>query len=177
MKYLIIGPSAQEQDRLSIIHKITEIDSATTVANTFTTDTAFTQNKDANDSYKYRINPTDIDISFKNAAATYCVDTSAEAHGIMADDYTMCDTAQCSFEDFNYIYNTYIEDTDVIIWVDRENDKSKHAFNADTRISESNIPCMRFNTREDTPDKIAHVILEYIAADDNARSVIIYNNS
>ena len=177
MKCLIIGPATQEADRISIIHKIVELDTGITVANMFTTDTSFAANKDANDSYKYNISPVDIDIAFKNTAMAYCCDTCDEAHGIMGEDYCVCDIAQCSFDDFIYIYNTYITETDVVVWAERGHTKSEAASASDGRINEAGAPCMCFNLSKENINDIAHVILNYINADDSERADIIYNNS
>lgn len=187
-KIIIVGSCAAEQDRVSIINKIIWLDETVNAINRFTTSADFPENKDANSLYKYHIAYNDVLSAFKNNSVVWCrLDSSRSdvTEGVMSDDWENGDIMQCSFREFNLIYNTYIEKCDSLLCVWCENgyagDREKaEAERAADRMRELEIPCLYFNIREnkETTTAAAAVITEYVNAEsDEEKGRILFENS
>lgn len=187
-KIIIVGSCASEQDRVNIINKITWLDETVNAVNRFTTGAGFPKNKNANSLYKYHIAYNDVLSAFKNNSVVWCRLDSSQSdvtEGVMSDDWENGDIMQCSFREFNLIYNTYIEKCDNMLCVWCENGyggarEKTEAERAAQRIRELEIPCLYFNIREnkETTSEVASAITEYVNAEsDEERSRILFENS
>lgn len=187
-KIIILGSSASEHIRTDIINKIIWLDDTVNAINTFTTDGAFSENKNANSLYKYHIAYADVLIAFKNNSVVWCrVDNSQYeiTEGVMSDDWENGDITHCSFHDFNLIYDTYIEKCDNLLCVWCENGYSDRqekdeADRAVKYIFELEIPCLYFNIKEnkETTSGIANTIMKYVnAPSDEERELVLFENS
>lgn len=187
-KIIIVGSCASEQDRVNIINKITWLDETVNAVNRFTTGAGFPKNKNANSLYKYHIAYNDVLSAFKNNSVVWCrLDSSKSdvTEGVMSDDWENGDIMQCSFREFNLIYNTYIEKCDNLLCAWCESGyggagEKTEAERAAQRIRELEIPCLYFNIRKnkETTSEVARTITEYVNAEsDEERERILFENS
>ena len=187
-KIIIVGSDASENARINIINKIIWLDETVNGVNRFSTSGDFPKNKNANSLYKYRIDYADVLTAFKNSSVVWCrLDSSRSdaVEGVMSDDWENGDIMQCSFREFNLIYDTYLEKCDNLLCVWCENgyagarDKIEASRAADC-IDRLEIPCLYFNIKENKEGAgaVAAAVTEYVNAEsDGEKERILFENS
>lgn len=187
-KIIILGSDASEHTRISIINKIIWLDETVNAVNRFTTSGEFPENKNANSLYKYNIGYSDVLTAFKNNSVVWCRLDSSQSdsvEGVMSDDWENGDIMQCSFREFNLIYDTYLEKCDNLLCVWCENGYSGardkiEAGRASDCIDKLEIPCLYFNIKEnkETASAVADTVTEYVNAEsDEEKERILFENS
>lgn len=187
-KIIILGSDASEHTRVNIINKIIWLDETVNAVNRFTTSGGFPENKNANSLYKYNIGYSDVLTAFKNNSVVWCRLDSSQSdsvEGVMSDDWENGDIMQCSFREFNLIYDTYLEKCDNLLCVWCENGYSGardkiEAGRASDCIDKLEIPCLYFNIKEnkETASAVADTVTEYVNAEsDEEKERILFENS
>lgn len=187
-KIIIVGSDASEHTRVNIINKIIWLDETVNAVNRFTTSGEFPENKNANSLYKYNIGYSDVLTAFKNNSVVWCRLDSSQSdsvEGVMSDDWENGDIMQCSFREFNLIYDTYLEKCDNLLCVWCENGYSGardkiEAGRASDCIDKLEIPCLYFNIKEnkETASAVADTVTEYVNAEsDGEKERILFENS
>ena len=176
LKIFIIGDKSI--DKLDIGKRIVEKNDDFSIASKFTNDI---EHKDKiGDDYVYYMDSVDVDLSYKNNAFL-CVRTDTYiTTGITLDSFYNNDIFCLDIYDFNSIadYIIYSYDT-IVVWVDAK----KHRKMNDEDVAGVNHLVERtskLNTLyflDESPEKIADVVLEYLNGTIDERQRILEENS
>ena len=157
---------------------IMDKDDDLSISQVFTNDEKY---KDITNEYVYYLDPIDIDLSYKNNAFLFINAKDMIYNGITFDSFYNEDIFCIGIDELNSIPNYIFEYNDIlVVWVDTKihgRDKENESDILATKHLIERLDSL--NTiyfLDETPEKVANVVLEYLEGDNDTKQRILEEN-
>lgn len=165
-------------DKMQYAKALINVDDDLSISQVFTNDESF---KDSTNEYVYYLNPTDIDLSYKNNAFLFINAKDMIYNGITFDSFYNEDIFCVGIDELNSIPDYIFEYNDtLIIWVDtkingRDTTNEQDIFATKHFIEKLNSLNVLYFLDE-TPEDVAKTILCYLEGDADTKQKILDEN-
>jgi len=159
IKILITG--TDYIDKLNIAKRIVAMNDNLSITPVFTTDENF---NNVNENYKYYLDPSEVNLAFKNNALFYIYTKDYISTGITFDDFYNNDISYVNLVNFNSIPDRFFYEFDIlVIWVDTSKQKPSNLEIQEVKFLEERLKNFKYlYFLNESNHNIASTIVEYL---------------
>ena len=176
IKIFITG--SNKIDKLEYAKALENVDDDLSISQIFTNDEQY---KDSTNEYMYYLDPTDIDLSYKNNAFLFITAKDMIYTGITFDSFYNEDIFCVGIEELNAIPNYIFEYNDIlIVWLDTKINGRDKTNDSDVQATKHLIERLdSLNVLyflDETPENVTNVIMQYLEGDQETKQKILEEN-